>query len=85
MPIHKLDNLAKTNKQRILLICQVQSGKTKKIIELISSYSSSRDIAIVFGGTTNVLTEQTFKRFKSDLLSDTKEIRIFSLDKVNNI
>jgi Ni2+-binding GTPase involved in maturation of urease and hydrogenase len=90
MPIHKLDNLEKIinefdMKQHILLIGQVQSGKTKKIIELISSHSSSCDIAIVFGGTTNALNKQTLKRFKSDLLSDTKEIRFFQSDKIKNV
>jgi hypothetical protein len=90
MPIHKFDKLEQpTNefnkKQRILLIGQVQSGKTRKIIEIISSYSSSFDIAIVFGGTTNALNEQTLKRFKLALSSESKEIRFFQSYKIKNV
>jgi GTPase SAR1 family protein len=52
-------------KKNFLLVGEVQSGKTAKIIELIKhAVDRGYDFCIVFGGVTNLLNEQTKHRFE---------------------
>lgn len=57
-------------KKKILLIGEVQSGKTRRIINLIrtslSDFKFNFDIIIVFGGTTRNLNNQTDERFRKN-------------------
>lgn len=66
--IFKFENLKGLKK--ILCIGQVQSGKTKNILEIIKKASEyNYDLIIFLGGTTDILTKQSEKRlneFKKD-------------------
>ena len=55
-------------KKKFLLVGEVQSGKTTKIVELIKhAVEIGYDFCIVFGGVTNLLNEQTKTRFEEKI------------------
>lgn len=66
-----------TNKKRALLVGQVQSGKTRAIERCISLAPNYYDAVIVFGGTNNLLNNQTQKRFKKSKIFS-KQVEFFN-------
>lgn len=84
MKILNLDLLPK----RYLLVGEVQSGKTSKIIQCINhAYELGYDLAIVFGGTNKILKYQTGTRIemskkhtKMEFFSNYKNLSNFTFE-----
>ncbi len=58
-------------KERVLVVGQVQSGKTNFMIEQsFEALSSGYDVSIIFGGTNNNLLSQTQKRFNDKIVDN---------------
>lgn len=61
----------KIEKERVLCIGKVQSGKTRNIIELINkSDELGYDLVLFFGGTNKLLKNQSASRLRQDLTSN---------------
>ena len=88
--ICKDDWICKNNKkEKILVVGEVQSGKTSKIIKEIEHLIELKySYLILFGGTTNLLTDQTKNRikqhFKKNEKYQDKYIKILSNEDLKN-
>lgn len=80
------DDVLKTldSQKNIILIGQVQSGKTRNVIEICQKalQKYSYDLVIVFSGNTNDLNQQTYERFEKEHYN---VVASNSLDKVNKL
>lgn len=72
------------SQKNIILIGQVQSGKTRNVIEICQKalQKYSYDLVIVFSGNTNDLNQQTYERFEKEHYN---VVASNSLDKVNKL
>lgn len=86
------------SQKNIILIGQVQSGKTRNVIEICQKalQKYSYDLVIVFSGNTNDLNQQTYERFEKehynvitsnslDKVSEFTSLIIVALKQVDNI
>lgn len=86
------------SQKNIILIGQVQSGKTRNVIEICQKalQKYSYDLVIVFSGNTNDLNQQTYERFEKehynvvasnnlDKVSKHTSLIIVALKQVDNI
>ena len=71
-----------SNSKSVLYIGEVQSGKTKKILNIINNVANKGlyDAVIYFGGTNNLLNNQSQERF---FWSKNRSLKIaeYNLDK----
>lgn len=80
--IHKPELTNSCIKEQILVVGQVQSGKTAYIIEKVNDalLKYNYDCAIIIGGVTNILLAQTVKRFQ-----ESKEISLYEISDTYNL
>lgn len=82
-------NKKTSNKEKILLVGEVQSGKTNKILQIIQqSILADYDMCIFFGGTSNLLNDQSYdrvlKKFENMNLNQ-KKIKSYKIESIKNI
>ncbi|ALD66575.1 Z1 domain-containing protein [Spiroplasma cantharicola] len=72
----------KNIKNNILVIGEVQSGKTNNIIGItMNALDNDYDCVIIFGGSTNLLLKQTLKRIKDTLNNNLCDILLYDINK----
>lgn len=79
-------------KEKILVVGQVQSGKTRFMIEQsFEALRNNYDVAIILGGTNNNLLKQTQNRFNSEIIDreyvffDSSDRRYKSIPKAKSL